>query len=180
MAVAKGTRYEVHVTSVLKSMLGASALVVRCGGANDRGVDVLADLGGMSIVVQCKNFDKRLGPQFVRELEASVADSQSVSGSRQTLGLLASPEGFTKQAHLRAMSAAQPLGLVVLREGDALPVSLVLNAPAHMKLPQQLTVARATHEEVCTAQSEVFPDTSEAAGGGAAAAGFVSLHCWRA
>ena len=180
MAVAKGMRYEVHVARVLESMLGAAALVVRCGGANDRGVDVLADLGDMSIVVQCKNFGKRLGPQFVRELEASVADAQSSAASWQTLGLLASPEGFTKQAHLRAMAAAQPLGLVVLREGDALPSSLVLNAPAHMRLPQQLTVARATHEEQCTARRAVFPDASEAVGATAAASGLVSLHCWRA
>lgn len=180
MAVAKGTRYEVHVTRVLKHMLGESALVVRSGGANDRGVDVLADLGDMSIVVQCKNFDKRLGPQFVRELEASVADSKSSAGSRQTLGLLASPEGFTKQAHLRAMAADQPMGLVVLREVDALPVSLVLNAPAHMNLPQQLTVARATHEAAASALREVFPDKLAAPAGGVAAPGFVSLHCWRA
>ena len=99
--------------------------------------------GDLNLVVQCKNMAKRLGPQYVRELEATVADFAADSPPGGIIGLLSSSQGFTKQAMARAMSASHPVALMEQPAGGPLPSSIILNPPASMALPRGWAVAPA-------------------------------------
>lgn len=84
-----------------------------------------------SVIVQCKAESKAVGPGVVRELEGTVGfevmDKDTISGrviaevegepkriKSQTVGILVSQGGFSKEALLRAAASALPLSLIEL------------------------------------------------------------------
>lgn len=84
-----------------------------------------------SVIVQCKAESKAVGPVVVRELEGTVGnedlEKNTISGrgrveiegelkriKHQTVGILVSQGGFSKEALLRAAASTLPLSLIEL------------------------------------------------------------------
>ncbi|ORY05450.1 hypothetical protein K493DRAFT_139919, partial [Basidiobolus meristosporus CBS 931.73] len=89
-----GTMFEYQVNELLKAF---NIETRRCGGSDDKGVDLRGRwiLPGhmLPLVVQCKHEKKKVGPNYVREIQATVERE-----SPGTLGILVSNRGFTKYA----------------------------------------------------------------------------------
>jgi hypothetical protein len=142
--VAKGTAYELVVQ---KCLLNLGLKVQRVGGAGDRGLDIRAILElsqgehtlSVPVVGQCKFYENcQLGPQYIRELQGALLPQ-----TRGTVGLLASPLGFTQNTLRVAYASEQPLALAqILGNGDC--QSFVLNPTAQSCLPG---VVYALHNE---------------------------------
>ncbi|KNC82983.1 hypothetical protein, variant, partial [Sphaeroforma arctica JP610] len=125
--VVSGTRYEEHVQAVLHRYMFD---LDRVGGANDKGADLAGSWHLPSdayenrtdnqssldkntrVMVQCKNYKKKLGPVHVREIEGALGGR-----AQKTVGLLVTPKGFSPMCISRSDSSAYPLALIVAR-GD--------------------------------------------------------------
>jgi hypothetical protein len=73
----------------------------RCGGAGDRGVDVVGETAsGQPVVVQCKQYaaDAVIGPDQVRELVGAAA----ITGRRPLTIFVTTAAGFSDQARAEA------------------------------------------------------------------------------
>lgn len=117
--VDRGTRFENGTLQFLSRIFPTMDLI-RTGGANDGGVDLLGWWNISSttsnavekddrvrVVVQCKAEAKKLGPIHVRELKG-VVDNMLV-GDRSGLAILASSSGFSKQCLMQGLSWNFPL-----------------------------------------------------------------------
>ena len=166
-AVRKGTEFEQRSLSILQNCLSMS--LSRIGGRSDGGIDLqgwwwlpslafthaacdslFAPTGfddglrrRIRVLAQCKATQKKMGPNFVREMEgvlyqysnqcpvlgkdASFAPGPSQSGTTlpsphsgdpkiPTVAMLISQSSFTKSAILRAMSSSVPFFLLHLPE----------------------------------------------------------------
>jgi HJR/Mrr/RecB family endonuclease len=131
-AAARGRAFEAHAERVLRVLfvesLGGS--IISQGGAHDRGIDLIARLPPVTLLVQCKHVQRRLGPGMVREMEASVQESRVAP----KCGMLIASHGFTQHALERALVAQVPLILAHLEPGRDLLRSVVPNGLASAML----------------------------------------------
>lgn len=115
----------------------------------------------MFCVVQCKNESKPLGATTIRSVEASLTPSHQVQEyrkihcspsannnsssnftssplvSEETLGIVCSTKGFTKEAEIRLKSSTQPLMLVTIDVTSSPPrlIGVLLNSSCRSLLP---------------------------------------------
>lgn len=133
-----GTLYEYQTLMALRNLLGIQ--VKRCGGPDDRGVDLRGDWrlpsSQMAIVVQCKASKKKCGPEYIRQL-GGVVVSEERELKMPTLGILSSQVGFTALAIRQASAAAAsssttsgiPLALCTIQDENTIS-GIVLNHAA--------------------------------------------------
>ncbi|KAJ3226339.1 hypothetical protein HK099_005047 [Clydaea vesicula] len=112
--VEVGTKFELATMSTLKKL---NFDLRRIGGAGDNGVDLtgfwnLKKKLNFPVVVQCKREKKKIGTNYLRELEG-VLSRRERKGS---LGFLVSSEGFTSKSVTHFNSSILPLFLVHLKE----------------------------------------------------------------
>ncbi|UZJ55520.1 hypothetical protein CBS101457_004840 [Exobasidium rhododendri] len=122
-SVDRGTRFENGTLHYLTRTFPSMQLL-RTGGANDGGVDLLGwwhistksennapatstTAERIRVVVQCKNEQKKLGPIHIRELRGVAA--RVMSNSDDGLVILASSNGFSKQCLLQGLAWDFPL-----------------------------------------------------------------------
>lgn len=74
--------------------MGYSVRVV--GGANDKGIDVIATKPGEEVFIQCKKHSKNIGPAVVREFIGAL------SGKNNALGVIYVLNGFSREAIILA------------------------------------------------------------------------------
>ncbi|CAG8707404.1 11946_t:CDS:2, partial [Dentiscutata heterogama] len=79
----KGRIFEVDVVELLKS-LGVN--VKHVGGRNDGGIDIIGEIGEVTVLFQCKNWDNPIGPSVVREMRGVVCQENP-----GTIGILVAP-----------------------------------------------------------------------------------------
>ncbi|KAK9767457.1 hypothetical protein K7432_002765 [Basidiobolus ranarum] len=107
-----GTLFEYQINKLLKNFHIETR---RCGGSDDKGVDLRGSwtLPGrtLPIVAQCKHEKKKVGPNYVREIQATV--ERETPG---TLGILVSNKGFTKFALAQFSPAKAPIILITVNE----------------------------------------------------------------
>lgn len=116
----RGTRFE-NSTLAYLSQKFPSMHLIRTGGANDGGVDLLGwwhispptpdstapPFNRVRVVVQCKAEAKKLGPIHVRELKGVVNTAKT--DDTAVMGILASSSGFSKQCLLQGLACDFPL-----------------------------------------------------------------------
>ena len=95
-----GAEFELFVADVFGAM-GHRARVV--GGSGDQGVDVIVDLGGERVAVQCKNHGKPVGNRAVQQVYAGARHH----GCSQAWAV--APAGFTEGAKALARSTGVAL-----------------------------------------------------------------------
>ena len=137
--VHKGTQFEHRSRALLQSQLSMS--LRRVGGRGDGGIDlqgwwwlpddnqnpegqarILDDSGlqrkRLRVLAQCKAERKKLGPNYVREMEGvlhrHIFSTGKPSAEAQVVALVVSESSFTKAAVLRALSSSVPFLLVHL------------------------------------------------------------------
>jgi len=101
--VYTGTLFEY----IVKETLDKVAILSRCGGANDRGIDLRGHLRWnekAKVIVQCKAEVKKQGPRVVRELEGAL-----IGESAETIGILASRSIFTEGARRQMLRSTSPI-----------------------------------------------------------------------
>ncbi|HSG38874.1 MAG TPA: restriction endonuclease [Thermoanaerobaculia bacterium] len=104
----RGRRFEQEL-AVVYSRLGYQVTLTSSSG--DKGIDIMLQSGGETILVQCKAQRHPVGPGAVRELYGTL---MAGSASR---AILASPSGFTKGASEFAIGKRiQLLGLSAIVE----------------------------------------------------------------
>ncbi|EPY49693.1 fungal protein [Schizosaccharomyces cryophilus OY26] len=101
--LVQGTLFEYLVKDILEKHCFA---LKRCGGKDDRGIDLLGKfpLDGITkakVAVSCKSNKGAIGPRYVRELEGSLSWCPS-----DTLGILACLSNFTS-ASLKAVQVSE-------------------------------------------------------------------------
>ena len=142
--VDRGTRFEMGTMAYLTSTFSSMHLI-RTGGANDGGVDLLGwwELPNASgqrvrVVVQCKSEAKKLGPIHVRELRG-VATKCFATPTPPTappgLAILASSSGFSKQCIVQGLACDFPLLFVHLAPPPDPPKPAPLPPPCISLLP---------------------------------------------
>ena len=133
--VDRGTRFENAAMHFLSTVFSGMHLV-RTGGANDGGIDLLgwwepqfeeednkdvsassssspsSPMGRFRVVVQCKAEAKKLGPRHVREIKGVI--NNKLSSNHPGLAVLASSNGFSKQCLLQGLAWQFPLLFVHL------------------------------------------------------------------
>jgi hypothetical protein len=115
--VYKGTLYEYETISCLQKNFGIIA--IRVGGTNDSGIDFrggwkLPNEKKLNLVGQCKNISSKCPPSSVRELEGVLGLE-----TENTLGILSSKSGFSRQAISRFKASPRPLIVVsVVNDGE--------------------------------------------------------------
>jgi hypothetical protein len=163
MAASRGMLYEKHVQRVWQHLLGGrgqkQALVVRVGGAHDRGVDLVAEWNHLQFLIQCKNLAREVGPAVIREMEASVADFQasySPQTGMQVFGVVASAQGHSTHALQRAQASETPILCSHISLHEPLPYSIVQGSSAAEILCGHLSVGKSTrscYEDACAAMA---------------------------
>jgi hypothetical protein len=108
--VHKGTLYEYETILCLQKSFGI--ISKRVGGGNDFGIDFrakwkLPNDKKLNLVGQCKNISKKCSPNSIRELEGVLGME-----AEDTLGILSSKSGFSKQSIRRFIASPCPLILV--------------------------------------------------------------------
>jgi restriction system protein len=100
VGLMSGQQFEVFVASLFNSM-GYKAAVL--GGSGDQGVDLVLDMGGERVAVQCKNYKKAVGNKPVQEVYAGAKYHQCQHA------WVVAPAGFTKGAFDLARSVGVSL-----------------------------------------------------------------------
>jgi hypothetical protein len=137
---ALGLSYEQHVIHALKLW---NMKLIHSGQSQDRGVDfygtwTLPDTATLSVIGQCKNSYKPLGPRYLREWEGVLShESQVLRG----LGILVTTCGYTRNLITHFYASSYPLMLLSLMSDSIHPTSIQLNLPAHHLLPN-VTIGR--------------------------------------
>ncbi|GAO45922.1 hypothetical protein SAICODRAFT_90186 [Saitoella complicata NRRL Y-17804] len=114
--VYRGTLYEYTVQTVLRRL---NFLLRRCGGADDRGIDLRGswylqnDADPLRVIVQCKSLNRKIGPNLVREMEGAIANE-----SNGTLGVFASNQPYTDATNRQLLSSQRPMILCVISTLD--------------------------------------------------------------
>lgn len=136
-AVHRGVAFEKRSLNILQSQLSMS--LQKVGGKSDGGIDLQGwwwlpfskrrksasapftwtGEDGVSrrrlrVFGQCKAEKKKMGPNYVRELEGVLSRHNSQPGRDPSVGLLISESAFTRSTVLRAFSSQIPLFLLHL------------------------------------------------------------------
>lgn len=88
----------------------------RSGSAGDEGIDLVGswNIGRrLDVVVQCKHFNKKVGPSIIREIDGTIAHFGSY-GSKDIIGVICGLSGFTEASWQRAASSKYPILLLHL------------------------------------------------------------------
>ncbi|CAG8793873.1 716_t:CDS:2, partial [Racocetra persica] len=73
-------------------------------GPNDGGVDIICDIRGIKLIIQCKNWTNSIGPAIVRELKGVVGEEPG------SIGILVAPfMDFTDEAIKSARTSRFPI-----------------------------------------------------------------------
>jgi Required for respiratory growth protein 7 len=151
--VHRGVAFEKRSLNILQSQLSMS--LQKVGGKSDGGIDLQGwwwlplskrrasapdaprtwtgkdgvPRRRIRVLGQCKAEKKKMGPNYVRELEGVLGRHNSQPGQDPAVGLLISESAFTRSTTLRAFSSQIPLFLLhlppeptevdQLREGEA-------------------------------------------------------------
>jgi len=97
------TDFEAYVAYLLEE---TGYRVEQTGGSGDHGIDLLASRDGETYVVQCKRYERTIGPGTVREMIGAMTNA----GLHQ--GFLVTTSGFTTGARQEARRAPYKLDLV--------------------------------------------------------------------
>lgn len=101
-----GARFEVFVADLFRAM-GHRAVLY--GGAGDQGVDIVVNLRGERVAVQCKNYSRPVGNGPVQEVYAGARHHRCVEA------WVVSPAGYTRGA----LDLAKSTG-VTLHDADTI------------------------------------------------------------
>lgn len=108
--VYKGTLYEYVAQEALYNEFGRHGLssLMRTGGASDKGVDLLGKWKDVPVIVQCKCWNKKVGPTIWRET-AGVYSYHSAARSGSALMMLVTPSPMTAAATREFATLPVPL-----------------------------------------------------------------------
>lgn len=95
------SEFEQRVALLLED-LGWKQVTVR-GGSGDRGVDITAERDGLRFIIQCKRYNKPVGPSYVRDLVGALQIQQA------DRAILVATSAFTRQSQLEARGQAVEL-----------------------------------------------------------------------
>ncbi|KAJ5720530.1 uncharacterized protein N7483_008464 [Penicillium malachiteum] len=118
-----GTHYEY---TVLQSLRRYALALHRIGGRDDAGIDLAGtwhlpehvDSRALRVLVQCKAFKTKLGPNLVRELEGALRQAPVGWRTGQTVGVLVSPREATKGVRDALARSSFPLfWMMIERDG---------------------------------------------------------------
>lgn len=161
MSAARGMLYEQHVLRVwshlvngAQSSTSSGSIAVRVGGAHDRGVDILAELGKVQFLIQCKNLARPISPSVVREMEASCSDfqaSRSLPADSFIIGVIASAQGPSSHAIQRSQSSDAPIVQAHIALNEPLPRALAFNSVSAALLGDRLVTVPATADDYAAA-----------------------------
>ncbi|KAF3388921.1 hypothetical protein F1880_003928 [Penicillium rolfsii] len=109
-----GTHYEY---TVLQSLRRYALALHRIGGRDDAGIDLVGTWHlperkrerALRVLVQCKAFKTKLGPNLVRELEGAIRQAPVGWRTGQTAGVLVSPREATKGVRDALARSSYPL-----------------------------------------------------------------------
>ncbi|GLI78344.1 hypothetical protein PoHVEF18_006655 [Penicillium ochrochloron] len=109
-----GTHYEY---TVLQSLRRYALALHRIGGRDDAGIDLVGTWHlperererALRVLVQCKAFKTKLGPNLVRELEGAIRQAPVGWRTGQTVGVLVSPREATKGVRDALARSSYPL-----------------------------------------------------------------------
>lgn len=121
--VKRGLNYEKQCRQFLQSHLAMRLTV--SGGPNDQGVDIRGSwtLQALrSVIVQCKHYNKPVGPAVVREMEGTAAYYE-LNGTLPALSVICASSGFTQASWKRALASRFPLLLLHLQTANGQPGS---------------------------------------------------------
>ncbi|OJJ47212.1 hypothetical protein ASPZODRAFT_64978 [Penicilliopsis zonata CBS 506.65] len=124
-----GTEYEY---SVLQSLRRFAFTLHRVGGRDDAGIDLvgtwhiprLEPRTPIRVIVQCKAFKTKLGPNLVRELEGAFRGSPLGWRTRETVGVLVSPREATKGVRDAMARSTYPLLWMMMAQDGTLRQAL--------------------------------------------------------
>nr|CAG8472836.1 411_t:CDS:1 [Entrophospora candida] len=113
--VYKGTIYEYETVKCLENVFGIVSR--RVGGAGDKGIDLrgqwfLSENKKFNIIGQCKNLSQSCKSSSVREFEGTLCHE-----SLNTIGILSSKSGFSKNSISRFQTSPMPLILMKVSQG---------------------------------------------------------------
>ncbi|KIW02177.1 hypothetical protein, variant [Verruconis gallopava] len=119
-----GTVYE-YTAAASVARLGFD--VVRTGRTADFGIDLLGwwrlptSPDPIKVLLQCKAYERKLGPQYIRELEGSFPGAPAHWQGQGVMGFLVAPSQATKGMRDAMIKSSLPLGFMqVTREGKIL------------------------------------------------------------
>jgi hypothetical protein len=112
-----GTHYEYSIAAALRP-LGFD--LRRVGGQSDKGIDLLGTWNVPSapenlplrVLLQCKAYTAKIGPQFIRELEGAYLGAPSGWRGSGVVGLLVTQRPATKGVREALARSRWPLGYV--------------------------------------------------------------------
>ncbi|KAI3318647.1 hypothetical protein HD806DRAFT_307953 [Xylariaceae sp. AK1471] len=112
-----GTHYEYSIAAALRP-LGFD--LRRVGGQSDKGIDLLGTWSVPSapehlplrVLLQCKAYTAKVGPQFIRELEGAYLGAPSGWRGSGVVGLLVTQRSATKGVREALARSRWPLGYV--------------------------------------------------------------------
>ncbi|EDV29618.1 Uncharacterized protein C824.03c, mitochondrial [Trichoplax sp. H2] len=149
-AAHRGRNYELHTINVLRQL---GFHLNHCGGAHDKGVDfrgywhmsINKEKTRLNVVGDCKNLKVSCGPLHIRSLIGTL-DREP----RNTIGILVSRKGFTKDAHKTFKSSHLPMALISINDADSSDGGRLLryfdrNPKCHQLTPN-ITVASKFYE----------------------------------
>lgn len=125
--VEAGTLYEEYV---LKTLTAYGFALNRCGGPNDKGIDLSGYVKDVPVIVQCKHYEAHLTPSVLRELYGVIAARPN------HFGLLVCSAGVKEGSLSFLQSATLPMGIMALLTAAEAPhpTSLIMNRPARRML----------------------------------------------
>ncbi|KAK8829756.1 hypothetical protein WA577_001150, partial [Blastocystis sp. JDR] len=111
-AASKGMQFE---EQVLQTLLPLGMTLHRCGGPNDRGIDIRGtwhvNSTDIPLIVQCKN-TKQSKPQFVREFVGVMNRESTAECNEKPVGLLCLSSSITNSLLRESALSNYPFALV--------------------------------------------------------------------
>lgn len=112
--VARGQSYEKACLAYLKDVWQMD--LARNGGAGDQGIDLIGswDIGHrLDVLVQCKHYRKKVGPNTIREMDGTAAHFTS-HPHKGVVSIVCASSGFSDASWQRAAASKFPMLLLHL------------------------------------------------------------------